>query len=186
MKVLVVPEDQTLDGYIVRPVVTALFDDLGYRASIDVLPEPRLRGAGDALDKELIASIVRDNPMIDLFVLVVDRDCDRRGNSRKALERQSEHATKLIACVAKEEVEVWLLALYADRLPVPLKEVRAHCDPKEVWAEPLLASLGRQGPGGGRKNAMRALAGSWRSLRDRCDELKQLQKAIQTWREART
>lgn len=97
---------------------------------------------------------------------------------RVAAARQREHEGKLIACLARQEVEVWMLALHADRLNARFADVRAHCDPKEAWAEPLLDELGRDGPGRGRKRAMRALAGNWRSLRSRCPELGALQAAV--------
>lgn len=131
MKVLIIPEDQELDQYIVKPVVEALFQDLGRAAKVMVLPEPRLRGASQALDPELIAGIVEARPMIDLFLLVVDRDCDRERNSAKATARESEHADKLIACVAVEELEVWMMALHTGHLDAPFSKVRAHCDSKE-------------------------------------------------------
>lgn len=178
MKVLVIPEDQQLDQYIVKPVVEALFDDLGLRARVAVLPEPRLRGASEALDREVVDGIVRDNPMEDLFLLIVDRDCDRRNHEALAKQRESERTSKLIACLAWQEVEVWMLALYKDQLGVRFTEVRAECDPKERFAEPLLDQLGREGPGQGRKHAMRALSGKWQSLRGTCPELSQLAAAI--------
>ena len=183
MNVLVIPEDQELDRYIVKPVVEALFDDLRTRARVSVLPEPRLRGAGEALDKETVASIVRDNPMEDLFLLIVDRDCNRENHDEKAAKRQAEHAGRLLACVAVQEVEVWLLALYKDRFQETFTEVRKECDPKERWAEPLLKELGSEGPGRGRKAAMRALSGNWRSLHDTCPELRDLQQRIQAWQQ---
>jgi hypothetical protein len=34
------------------------------------------------------------------------------------------------------------------------------------------------------KKAMRALQGQWRSLRDRCNELKSLQDQVEDWRRA--
>src|SRR5690349_5555638 len=119
--------------------------------------------------------------MQDLFLLIVDRDCDREGHVAKAAARQREHEGKLIACLAIQEVEVWLLALYKDDLDCTFTEVRKECDPKERWAEPLLERLGSRGPGRGRKSAMRALSGKWRSLRGTCDELGELQKSIQAW-----
>jgi hypothetical protein len=190
VKVLVIPEDQELDRYIVKPVIEALFDDLRMRAAVDVLPEPRLRGAGDALDHAMIDDIVAKNPMVDLFVLVVDRDCDRMGNEGKARALQTRHEGKLLACVAQQEIEVWMLALHWEDLRKAhgleyFSTVRAHCDPKEEWAEPLLESLGSGGPGRGRKRAMRAIAGQWRSLRGRCDELAALQEAVVAWDSAR-
>lgn len=185
MKVLVIPEDQELDRYILKPVIEALFADLGRRARVDVLPEPRLRGVSDALDSDTLAKIVADNPMIDLFLLVIDRDCDRENNVARTAARQREHAGRMIACLAIQELEVWMLALYKDRLDDPFSTVREECDPKERWAERLLADLGTDGPGRGRRRAMRALAGRWRSLRDTCPELRDLQDQIGTWLAAR-
>jgi hypothetical protein len=182
VKVLVIPEDQELDRYVVKPVVEALFDDLGIRARVDVLPEPRLRGASEALNSAVVAEIVADNPVEDLFLLLVDRDCDRQGNAAKAAARQSEHADRMIACLAVQEVEVWMLALHKDDLDVTLGELRKECDPKERFAEPFLRKLGSESPGRGRKAAMRALRGRWNSLCDSCPELRKLSQDIDAWR----
>lgn len=185
MKVLIIPEDQELDRYIVKPIVEALLTDLGRPAQVDVLPEPRLRGSSEALDKGMIDRIVGDNPMVDLFLLIVDRDCDRDKAEARAAARQKDYKKKLIACLARQEVEVWMLALHTDKLTASWAAVRRHCDPKEAYAEPLLDKLGSEGPGRGRKRAMRALTGNWRSLRDRCAELRELQEAISAWWDAR-
>ena len=177
MRVLIIPADQTQDGFIVRPVLQALLKDRGVSARVDVLPEPRLRGVGDALDKAVVDSIVRDNPMIDLFVLVVDRDCDP-SHEQKAMAREREQAGKLIACVAVEEIEVWMLALHREALRAPWKDVREECHPKEQFAEPLLMELGNQGPGRGRKQAMRAIRGQLKTLLSLCQELRVLRDRI--------
>lgn len=182
MKVLVIPEDQTHDAYIIKPVIEAIVSDLGRRARIDVLPEPRLRGTSDALDPSLIRHIVDDNPMVDLFILVIDRDCDRDNNEARAAARAADHPGRLIACVACQEVEVWMLALHLNLIDAPFSTIRAHCDPKEAYAEPLLDKLGnRGGPGAGRKAAMRALSGNLKGLLARCDELSQLRAQISAW-----
>lgn len=178
MKLLIIPEDQTQDGFIAQPILEAMLADLGIRGSVGVLPEPRLRGAGDALDQETVRTIIRDNPMVDLFVLVVDRDCNRKGHVEKAAAREAEHPGKLLACVALQELEVWLLALHRDRLADSWAQIRADCDPKERWAEPLLQEIGAVGPGGGRKKAMRALRGELRGLLARCEELAELKNRI--------
>lgn len=179
MKVLIIPEDQELDRYIVQPVVEALFQDLGKnRVQVSVLPEPRLRGINEALNSERLAGIIRDNPMVDLFLLIVDRDCNREGNEERVAARVAAHPDKLIGCLAVQEVEVWMLALHLDS---GFSEVRRHCDPKEKWAEPLLGHLGTDGPGKGRKKAMRALTGKWRGLSARCEELGALQQHIRDW-----
>ncbi len=183
MKVLIIPEDQELDRYIVKPVVEALFAAIRQTPDVTVLPEPRLRGAGEALDQGTVATIVAENPMADLFLLIVDRDCNRENHEEKAAQRQAEHPDKLLACLACQEVEVWLLALYKDSVQETFTKVREDCDPKERWADPLLKELGSNGPGRGRKAAMRALSGKWRSLHDTCPELRDLQQRIQAWQQ---
>jgi len=185
VKVLIVPEDPTHDPHIIKPIVQSILDDLGRKAWVDVLRDPHLRGTSDALNATTIAEVVSENPMIDLFVLVVDRDCNREGNESKAAARAQEHPGKLIACLAKQEVEVWLLALHSDLIGEPWQAVRADCDPKERFGEPLLRQLGSAGPGAGRKAAMRALAGHLRPLLSRCDELMQLRTDIDAWWQAR-
>lgn len=177
MKVLIIPEDQTLDGFIARPVVEAILKDAGIAARVDVLPEPRLRGAADALDPDTLRTIIATNPMIDRFILVVDRDCDRNGHVAKANAREQEH-DKLVTCIAVQEIEVWMLALYKERLSARWSEIREHCDPKEEWADPLLSRLGTSGPGGGRKRAMRALRGKLTSLLSLCGELAELRNKL--------
>ncbi|AKF04652.1 hypothetical protein [Sandaracinus amylolyticus] len=184
MKVLIIPEDQELDRYVLKPVVERLFAELARPARIDVLPEPRLRGSSQALDPQTIAAIVRDNPMTDLFLLIVDRDCDRDAHVSKLAARVAEHPDKLIGCLAVEEVECWLLAL-SDTLPASWREIREHCDPKERYVEPFLAARGSSSPGRGRKAAMRELAGNWRRLVSRCPEIQELSTRIASWLGAR-
>lgn len=85
MKVLVIPEDPTLDQYILKPVVERLFSDLGKTARVQVLSKPRLRGIAQALDPTIIADVVQTYPMVDLFLVMVDRDGDpKRPGARSA------------------------------------------------------------------------------------------------------
>src|SRR3569832_2800050 len=105
MKVLIIPEDQELDRYIAKPVIEAMFADLKMTAQIDVLPEPRLRGINQALDGELLAQIIGDNPMVDLFLLIIDRDCNRDKNEQRVAARLREHAGRLLACQAPHGLE---------------------------------------------------------------------------------
>lgn len=182
MKVLIIPEDQTQDGFIAKPVIAAIFDELGIHARVEVLPEPRLRGSSDALDGDLLREIVDANRMVDLFILVVDLDCDRMNHSTKAAEREREHPGKLFACLAQQELEVWMLALHREKLRVSWSDVRSECDPKERWAEPLLKELGSKGPGGGRKRAMDALKGNIRSLLSLCGELQALKDRVENFK----
>jgi hypothetical protein len=77
--------------------------------------------------------------MIDLFLLTVDRDADEH-RAKRARSLETEHPGRLFACLAVEEVEVWMLALHRDRLPSPWAEVRGERGPKERFAHPFLAA----------------------------------------------
>jgi hypothetical protein len=189
VKVLVIPEDQQLDQYILKPVIERLFEQLQQKARIEVLPEPRLRGGGAALEPQVLESIIQANRhAIDLFLLVVDRDCDRDSNVGRMAAREKEHGDVLIGCLAVEEVETWLLALHRDAVVrgfrVAWNEVRADCDPKEAFAEQLLEDLGRDGPGRGRKKAMRSLVGQWKTLCTLCPEIEELCERVRRWIES--
>lgn len=181
MKVLVIPEDPTLDQYILKPIAEALFRDLGRRARIDVLQDPHLSGVDEALSQKDLADIVAQNPMVDLFLVMVDRDCNRMKNVECAAEREAEHPRRLVACLAVEEVEVWMLALHREELSGRWPEVRSDCDPKERYAEPFLREKGwLTEVGKGRKHAMRELPTRWSSLLSVCPELAELRDRLQS------
>ena len=83
MKVLVIPEDPTLDQYILKPIVERLFADLGKTPRVQILSNPRLRGIAQALDPARIANVVRKYPMVDLFLVMVDRDWRSQAAKRR-------------------------------------------------------------------------------------------------------
>lgn len=193
MKIFIIPEDQELDQYIVKPILERILSDIGRTARIDVLPKPRMRGISHLMGPGVIEDIVEDYPMADLFVVMVDSDCDyqNRGEKIKALvERQPaarDGKKRLIACIAREEIEVWMLGLHHrdPALGAAWQDIRAHCHPKEAFAEPFIARKGWSTLlGRGRKHAMRELGQHWSGLLGRCDELAQLRREIQAWIEA--
>jgi hypothetical protein len=178
VKVLVIPEDPMLDQYILKPIVERLFADLGLSARIKVLWDPRLRGVDEALDPSIVRRIVGIYSMIDLFLLIVDRDGDEH-RAERARTHETEHPSRLFACLAVEEVEVWMLALHRDRLPSPWAEVRGDRDPKERFAHPFLAAHApKLDAGNGRKWAMRDLGARWKGLLDVCPEIAELKARI--------
>jgi hypothetical protein len=172
VKVLVVLEDPTLDQYIVKPIVEKMFDSLSQTAQVDVLTNPYMRGVKDVFDQ--IDGIVEDNP-VDLFLIVIDRDCDRENHTEKLRIRVERHEETMVGCLAREEVEVWMLAAQ-NNLPASWGEIRRHCDPKEHFAEPWLAANGFTSAdvGHGRKRAMQALPTNFKRVLSRCDELREL------------
>lgn len=178
MKILIIPENQTYDRHIVKPVLERILDDLGSRATISVLDDRRIDGWTQATSEELLADVMSVFPMVNLFVLVIDRDCD--GPSRDGIlqARETKFGKKLVAIAAIEELETWMLAIQ-QRLPKPWGTVRLSCSPKEEFALPFLENAGwSSGVGGGYKRAIREITGSWRSLKSRCPEIVQLSEKI--------
>jgi hypothetical protein len=168
MKVMVIPEDPTLDQYILKPVVEHLFEDLNRPARVAVLKDPHLRGVSQALDKEILS-------------LIVDRDCESRRQTQLDA-RIAEAASRgkiLIGCLAIEEVEAWALALHREELSDGWREVRRECHPKDRYFDPLARrKKWRQALGRGRVEAMRALRGNWRAIKNLCPELEDLRARI--------
>jgi len=142
VKVLIIPEDPTHDQYVIKPIIERIFLELGRRAYVEVLRDPHLRGVDQALDREVIGSIIADNRMIDLFIVVVDRDCNRYKNVEKAAAREADFPNDVLVCLAEQEVEVWALALYREQIADRWAVVRAECDPKERYFDDLMRRQG--------------------------------------------
>lgn len=59
MKVLIIPEDVKKDQYILKPIITAMMEELGKPyAKVDVCQDPRLCGISQATRWEYIQGIV--------------------------------------------------------------------------------------------------------------------------------
>lgn len=187
-RVLIIPEDPTLDRHILKPIIERIFEDLGRNARVDVLEDPHLGGVDEAVDADVIRGIIRDRAMFQLFLLLVDRDC--RDREALVAQREAEHPGKLIACLAIEEVEVWMLALHRDSLRKTVganwSDVRQECHPKERYADPLMKAEGWMSMiGRGRVQAMRRLGPQWQGLLQVCPELAKLKQRIAQWLEER-
>ena len=182
MKVLVIPEDPTHDQYILKPIVERLLSDLDQKVRVDVPWKLRLRGVNQALDPTIVAEIVSLYPMVDLFLVLVDRDGDRDRRPVAARKLERSQGGSLFVCLAIEEVEVWMLAIHRDALSVSWSEVRDEIHPKERFAAPFLAAHAPQAnPGGGRKWAMRNLGARWQGVLRICPELAELKDRIAAW-----
>lgn len=185
MRVLIILEDPTLDQHVCKPIVERIFQDLGRPARVDVLTDPHIKGVAQALDAKTIDGIIEDNKMIDLFVLALDRDCDRLGTSAKAAARRAEHPTQLVTVLACQETEVWALAPHRDELGVGWREVTADCDPKERYFDPFIKAKGwLETVGKGRKRAMRDMGKAWTGMLTVCPEIARLRDDIRALLEA--
>ncbi len=136
MKVLIIPEDPTVDQFVLKPIVTAIFKVLVRIARINVLGNPRLRSVNQSLDFKILERIIASYPQEDLFLLLLDRDCEETRIEKVKAREQSvlRMNRKLFGCLAIEEIEMWALAVYEGTLPHSWQEMRRECHPKGAFA----------------------------------------------------
>nr|MCU0671308.1 hypothetical protein [Myxococcota bacterium] len=78
VNVLVIPEDFRRDQYVLKPLAEAMFARQGVKARVQVCRDPLLGGVGEAMKRERLAEILeRYRGMTRVFLLIVDRDCDK-------------------------------------------------------------------------------------------------------------
>ena len=178
MKVLVIPEDPTYNGYILKPLVERLLRSAGKPgAGVTVLSSPFTHGY-DRVKSEMPAIVERYRHM-DLLLFLPDRDGRDLDQELAALEQSAEAAgVKLLACAAVEEVEAWLLAGHVDKLPERWQVVRGERDLKERHFAPFLQAQGDESVGQGRARLMRETLANFEGLLARCPELKTLQARL--------
>jgi hypothetical protein len=178
--VLVVPEDPTYNGYILKPLISRMLAECGRaNARVTVLSNPRARGYEDA--KALLRNRLFDRYRhMNLLVFLPDADGKDRGGEFQMLEEEAgSRGVRLLCCAAKEEVEVWLLAGYRDGLGRGWQEVRSDVAVKENVFQPFLAAHGNpKAPGGGRDLLMAETLRGYRALLQLCPELAELERRI--------
>jgi len=175
--VLVIPEDPTHNGYILKPLVERMMRELGKpQARVKVLENPNLNGYDDAR-----RAITEDLPLtwrhFDLWLFMPDAD---RARNLAGLEKELEtQGVCLRCCAAKPEVEAWLLAGHRAKLQLDWKHVREHARLKEKVFAPFLEKYGdARAAGAGRSALMDATLRDYDGLMTACGELKELQDRL--------
>ncbi len=177
MNVLVIPEDFRKDQYMLKPIIQAMMAQIGKpRAKVIICKDPLLGGVEEALKWENIESIITRYPMVNLFLLCVDRDGKHgRKNQLEKLEAAASNILPdkrfFIAENAWQEIEIWVLA--GQDLPSDWnwQDIRQERDPKESYFIPLatqrnlLDTLGE-----GRKQLAEEAAKRYQRLRQLCPE----------------
>jgi hypothetical protein len=133
---------------------------------------PLLRGVTEALKSERIREIIDLYPMVDLFVLCVDRDgIIGRRDRLQQLEEEFAAQASFFGSFAWEELETWTLAGLALPAEWNWATIRGDVSVKENWFEPLAIRLGViDGPGGGRKQLGEQAARNVDVIRRKCPE----------------
>jgi hypothetical protein len=190
MNVLIIPEDFRKDQYVLRPIVAAMLAALGKpRAKVRVMTDPLLGGIDKALDVASLRTevLARYRGMVDLFLLVVDRDGrPGRGGALRGIEAALAADVPAGKCfygeAAREEVEVWALAGVDLPSDWAWSAVRSDEHPKERYFEPLVAERGiADEPGEGRATLGSEAAGRLSRVLQRSPEVAHLSDRIAAW-----
>lgn len=178
-KVLVIPEDPTHNGYILKPLMQSILADAGKPAAkVDVLTNPKLGGYDHA-----IRAIKEELPdrygFWDLWVSIPD--ADRASPEAMAqLEANLEaRNVKLLCCPAQPEVEIFACAPYRTEIAGHWSSARMDPRMKEDIFEPLLRKHGDERRAGSGRDLM--IAESLKNLPllfQLCPELKNLRDRI--------
>ena len=174
MKVLIIPEDFRKDQYLLKPLFSKLFEDIGLRrARVRVCQDPLIGGVVEALKSERIQEVIDQHKgMVNLFVLCVDRDGVQGRRVRlDQIETEFGGHAVFLAESAWEEIETWALA----GLDLPddwsWADVRAEVRVKTTYFEPLAEARGvSDGPGDGRKALGEEAARRIPAIRQKCSE----------------
>jgi len=189
VNVLVIPEDFRKDEHILKPIIVKMLARVGKpRARVEVCKDPLLGGIGEALKWDRIEEVIEMYPMVQLFLLIVDRD--GKADRRKSLDRLEERARQKLeeqrtffAENAWQEIEVWALAGVQ---PLPndwkWKDVRSDEHPKDRYFIPYVNAVGLQDePFEGRARLGKLAAENYARVRSRCSEdVGELEKRLKT------
>lgn len=179
LRVLVVPEDPTYNGYILKPLVQALLAAAGRpRAAVTVLSSPRLTGFDHAM-RAIRDELPGKYRHFDLWIFVPD--ADRAGDAAMAaLEADlRREGIRLLVCAAQPEVEIYACVAHRASLDMSWNEARQHPRFKEQVFEPLLARHGDpRRPGGGRDQLVASTLSNFQALLQLCPELARLLERI--------
>lgn len=180
LKVLVVPEDPTYNGYILRPLVDRMLRECGRpNAKVEVLTNPKANGYAHA--KALLVDQVLDRyAHFDVLLFLPDADGrDRTGEFASLEAGARDRGVELVCCAAVQEVEAWLLAGHLDKLSVSWSDVRSNTSVKESVFAPFLARHGDlRRAGGGRDVLMQETPRNYSGLVQRCPELAELEHRV--------
>ena len=177
--VLAIPEDPTLNGHILKPLVQALLADAGRpTARVKILENPRVRGYDDALNA-IRHSLHERYGWFALWLFFPDAD---RGSSEAMRKLESDlqaEGVLLLCCPAEPEVEIYACAAFRGYMNETWSEARKNPRMKEEVFQPLLEIHGdSRRVGGGRDLMIRKSLKNLPLLYRLCPELRVLRDQI--------
>lgn len=186
--VLVIPEDFTKDEHVLLPIVRRVLVDSGKpNAAVLVCRDPNFQGISGALDHNRVREeVILRYPMVDLFILIVDRD-GRQGRAEAVaglagrVRSDLKDNQRFLSVLAHQEVEILPIAGHNLSTGWSWNEIREDGDVKNTYFMELAA---REGtlllPHHGRKKLMISAMKNWNRIKSRCpEETTELAQAIQ-------
>lgn len=190
LNVLVVSENPTYNGAILKPLCERLFVECGKtQANIEVMANPRTNGyehANRLFPRTILALYSHKH----LVLFRPDSDGQDRSGEFSGLEAVFERkavamgrSIRLICCAAVPEDEAWLLAGHEDKWEPDWQWglMRADRSIKENYFYPFLQKHGQdvsRFPDEGRRQMMVAGLRNYAGIRSRCEELQSLENRI--------
>lgn len=179
LKVLVIPEDPTHNGYILKPLVQAVLADIGKpTARVQVLTSPRLTGydhARQAISGELVDSYGH----FDLWLFMPDADRASPPAMAGLEQELRDKGITVLCCPAVPEVEIYACVAYRTDVPGGWPAARVNTRMKEQVFEPLRLRFGSpRSAGGGREKMIAASVANMQAMYQFCPELRVLRDRI--------
>lgn len=179
-KVLVIPEDPTLNGYILKPLAEAIVADAGKpKAKVTVLSNPRLEGYDHAI-RAIKEELTMRYAFWDLWLFMPDAD---RASVEAMANLEQELAgkgVKLFCCPAQPEVEIFPCVAFRSDLKANWDAIRKSDRMKEDYFVPLLKKHGDpRRAGGGRDLMIEKSLQNLTTLYQFCPELGELRQRLE-------
>ncbi len=178
-RVLVIPEDPTHNGYILRPLARTILADVGRPAAkVEILTNPKLRGYDQAV-RAIREELKERYRHWNLWLFFPDAD-RASPDAMRALEKElTESGIALLCCSAQPEVEAYACCGYSKEIPAGWEQARRNARFKEEVFAPLLARHGdARRAGGGRDLMIDKSLGNLERLYQHCPEIKDLRDRI--------
>jgi hypothetical protein len=190
MNVRIIPEDESKDKFILKPLFEAMLRKLGKGNARVKVHRPDPRGWPGVGQWKQVRQILNDFPDVQIFIFCVDRDGheQRRGILDRLEERANEEFQTrrqlIVAEHAWQEIEVWAMAGIDWKLKPAWSwdAIRKERDPKEHYFEPIVRAHGvLDSPGHGREALGAEAARNYPKVYQNCREIQELEARIGQW-----
>lgn len=178
LNILIITENDTYDQHIAKPVVEKILSEVGKsKAKIVVCSKPRFNGIDDCTNPEkLIHEVISEYSMVNIFILLVDRDCAPGRNAKLArveseVKKHLKNNQIFISGQAIQEIEVWAIAGHDLPDEWNWSSIRSERDSKERYYMALASIKGYLAyPYHGRKEMIKESLKKWTRVKNLCSE----------------